>query len=159
MMDLEESPKKEKTLNKTVNNMFQGMKLDDKYNNVIRPSKLFMPAKHEKFAGYIASTPGFCTSFSMKDDYEYDTQSMYSQHSYRTQYSPLYHQPISPYTYYSHPNPNLSNTLNSSHSSNASNVQQISEWPKMLIYSIPGIVLLALQCYLLYDIKDFMKQK
>lgn len=160
MMEFEESTKKEKkTLNKTVNNMFQGMKLNDNHKNIIQPSKLFMPIKRENSTGFITSSPRFCTSFPMKDDYEYDAQSICSQRSYRTQYSPLYHPSISQYTYCTHPNLNQPNSLNLSHSSNTSSVQQISEWPKMLMYSIPGIVLLGLQCYLLYDIKDFMKQK
>lgn len=160
MMEFEETTKKEKTSNKNVNNLFRKMKLNDNQKNIIQPSKLFMPAKQEKFAGYFKSSPRFCTSFPMNDDYEYDTQSICSQYSYRTQFSPLYHQSVSPYTYCNHPNLNQSNhSLNLSHLSNTSNIQQISEWPKILIYSIPGIILLGLQCYLLYDIKDFMKQK
>lgn len=167
MMDIdlmEESPKRTKKTYqpKTVDSMFQGMKLDEHRgakNNILRPSRFIMPVKRDKVARYTESSPGYYTSYSVKDDYEFDTQSIYSQHSYRPLYSSLCHPPVSPYTYYApshyhHPNP-----LNLSHSSNTSNIQQTSEWSKMFVYSIPGMVLFALQCYLLYDIKDFMKQK
>lgn len=162
MMDIdhtEESPQRVKKLNKTVNNLFQGMKLNDNRgikNNYIRPSKLFMPAKRDKFAGYADTSLGYYSPYSMKDDCEFDTQSVYSQHSYRSQCSSLCHQAVSPYTYYHHQQPS---PLNLSHASNTSNIQQTSEWSKMLVYSIPGIILLTLQCYLLHDIKDYMKQK
>lgn len=166
MMDIEESPVKvKKPSNKTVNNMFQGMKInenrDGKYNVILRPPKLFVPVKRDKFAGYAESAPGYYTPCSMKDDYEFDTQSIYSQHSYRSQCPSLCHQTVTPYNYYvpTYHHPNQPSPLNMSHSSNTSNVQYTSEWPRMLMYSIPGIILLALQCYLLYDIKDFMKQK
>lgn len=145
--------------------MFQGMKInenrDAKYNVVLRPPKLFVPVKRDKFAGYTESSPGYYTPYSMKDDYEFDTQSIYSQPSYRSQCPSLCHQTVTPYNYYLPPyhHPNTPSPLNMSHSSNISNIQYASEWQKMLMYSIPGIILLALQCYLLYDIKDFMKQK
>lgn len=151
---LNESPRRvKKTSPKNVNNLFQGMRLSDGLgtrNNIIRPSKLFVPPKFGKIAGYPESSPGYYPC-SVKDGFELDTQSVYSQHSYRPQYSP--------YAYYSSPHYYQTSPLNLSHSSNTSNVQHTSEWSKMLAYSIPGIVLLALQCYLLYDIKDFMKQK
>lgn len=167
MMDIdyiEESPKTtRKTLNKNVNNLFQGMKLSDNRgvkNNVIRPSKLFMPARYDKFARYAESSSGFYPPYSVKDDYEFDTQSMCSQHNYRSHFSQMCHQPsYTCYTPFQHHQSSPSNPLNLSHSSNTSVTQHASDWPKMLLYSIPGIILLGLQCYLLYDIKDSMKQK
>ncbi|KAL4119259.1 hypothetical protein QTP88_012092 [Uroleucon formosanum] len=165
MMDIdhiEELPKRrQKVLNKTVDNMFQGMKLNENRgfkNNILRPPKFLMPVKRDKFTGYAESSPGYYSSYSVKDDYDFDTQSIYSQHSFRPQCSPMCHQPVSPYTYYALPH-HQNSPLNLSHSSNTSNIQHISEWPKMLMYSIPGVILLALQCYLLHDIKDYMKQK
>lgn len=165
MMDvdkIEESPKHQKKIfNKNVDNLFQGMKLNENHgvkNNVLRPPKFCMPVKRDKFSGYPESSPGYYSSYSVKDDYEFDTQSIYSQHSYRPLCSPMYHQPVSPYTYY--PMPHLQNSpLNLSHSSNTSNIQHTSEWSKMFMYSIPGIILIGLQCYLLHDLKDYMKQK
>lgn len=165
MMDIdytEESPRKMKKLNKTVNNLFQGMKLNDNRdikNNYIRPSKLFLPTKRDKFVGYAENSPGYYPQYSMKDDYDCDTQSVYSHRSYRSQCSALCHQTVSPYTYYDPHHHLQPNPLNLSHASNTSNIQQTSEWSKMLLYSIPGVILLTLQCYLLYDIKDYMKQK
>lgn len=149
-----------KTFHKTVNNMFQGMNINDHCgvkNNIIRPPKFTMLAKRDKLAGYADTLPGFYPTYPIKDDYDFDTQSIYSQHSYRSQCSPLCHQHVSPYNYYVPPVHN--SPLNLSHSSNTSNIQHTSEWPKMLMYTIPGIVLLALQYYLLCDIKDFLKQK
>lgn len=168
MMDIDHTEvtfKKGKKMTKNVDYLFQEMKLNEKFgvkNNVIRPSKFCMPAKRDKFTGYAESSTGYYTPYSLKDDYEFDTQSVYSQHSYKSQFTPLCHQSISPYTYYV-PNHHLHqqpSPLNLSQSSNTSNIQQHStEWSKMLVYSIPGIILLTLQCYLLHDIKDFMKQK
>ncbi|XP_026817909.1 uncharacterized protein LOC113556892 isoform X1 [Rhopalosiphum maidis] len=165
MMDIdhiEELPKsRKKMLNKTVNNLFRGMKLDENRgvkNNILRPPKFSMPVKRDKFVGYAESSTGYYPSYSVKDDYDFDTQSIYSQHSYRPQCSPLCHQPVSPYTYYALPH-HQNSPLNLSHSSNTSSIQHTSEWPKMLMYLIPGVILLALQCYLLHDIKDYMKQK
>lgn len=165
---LEKTPKK-KTLYKNVNNLFQEMRLNDNHsvrNNIIRPPKFMMPIKrYKRIPGYPESSPGeyYTSPFSIKDDYEFDTQSIFSQDSYKPQTLSLYrHQSASiPYTYFtSPPLHQWPNQLNSSHSSNTSNVQQQTvEWTKMLIYSIPGIVLFGLQCYLLNDIKDFMKQK
>lgn len=164
MMDIDEIEqfpvKRKKTFHKTVN-MFQGMNLNDRYsakNNVIQPPKLIIPAKRDKFAGYSDSPSGYCSPYPMRDDYDFDVQSIYSQNSYRSQCSSLCHQHISPYPYYS-PSLHNNSSLNLSHSPNTSNVSPTSEWPKMLMYSIPGVVLLALQCYILCDIKDFMKQK
>jgi len=176
MMDIdrvEKTPKK-KTLYKNVNNLFRGMQLNDNQsmrNNIIRPPKFIMPIKRYKRipgGGYAESSPGgyYTSPFSIKDDYEFDTQSIFSQDSYKTQCLSLCHHhqsAVAPYTFYTSPYYNQpTNQLNSSHSSNTSNVQQQQqtvEWTKMLIYSIPGIVLFGLQCYLLNDIKDFMKQK
>lgn len=170
MMDVDyikKSPKKgKKALNATVSNLFQGLKLNDNQkknfkNNVIRPQKFFFPSKHEKMFGYAESSPGCYTSYPVKDDYEFDAQSVFSQQSYRSQCLPMCHQTTPPYTYYAAPPFHYqSSPLNLSHSSNTSSIQQqTSEWQKMLMYSIPGIILLTLQCYLLYDIKDFMKHK
>lgn len=169
MMDIDHTEvafkKMKKTLPRNVDNLFQGMKLNENFdikNNIIRPPKFCMSAKPDRFARYAESSPGYYTPYSMKDDYDFDTQSLYSQHSYKSQYTPLCHQSISPYSFYVPPHAlhQQPSPLNLSQSSNTSNIQQHStEWSKMLVYTIPGIILLALQCYLLYDIKDFMKQK
>jgi len=173
MMDIdyiEKAPKK--ASHKTVNSLFRGMRLNDNRsvgNNVIQPPKFCTPPKrYDKIAGsYAESSPGYyASSYSVKDDYEFDTQSIFSQNSFRPQYlspspSLCHHQSVIPYTYYAstYNHHNQQNQLNMSQSSNASNIPQTVEWTKMLLYTIPGIVLLSLQCYLLYDIKDFMKQK
>lgn len=167
-------PKKAE-LHKTVNNLFQGMRLDDNRrhlgirNNIIRPPKFFVQPKYyskmtaEKYAE--SSPEYYSSSYSVKDDYdEFDTHSIFDQNGFSRQLfqcSPSYRQSIVPCAYYAHPFHHQPNQLNLSHSSNTSNVHQqtATEWTKMLIYLIPGIVLLSLQCYLLYDIKDFMKQK
>lgn len=175
MMDIEETTLKKTELHKTVNNLFQGMKLDDNRrrqgirNNIIRPPKLFIqPKYYSKMATerYAESSPEYySSSYSVKDDYdEFDTQSIFDQNGFSRQSfqcSLPYRQSVMPCTYYAHSFHHQPNQLNLSHSSNTSNVHQqtAAEWTKMLIYSIPGIVLLGLQCYLLYDIKDFMKQK
>lgn len=168
MMDIdcaEESPKTvKKAFAKSVDNLFEGLKLNENRrnlkNNIVRPQKFIIPTKRDKMFGCAESSPGYFSSFSPKDDYEFDMQSVYSQQSYRSQCSPLCHQTFPSCAYYAHPAHYQPSPLNLSHSSNTSNIQQqSSEWQKMLMYSIPGIVLLALQCYLLYDIKDFMKQK
>lgn len=165
MMDIDltgESPKiMKKPSPKTVNSMFQGMRLSGNHgakNNIVKPSRFVMPVKRDKVSGYSESSAGYYSPYPVKDDFEFDTHSIYSQHSYRPLYSSMCNSPVPPYSYYpSHyHHPSL---LNLSHSSNNSNIQQTSEWSKMFIYSIPGMVLFALQCYLLYDIKDFMKQK
>lgn len=168
MMDIdcaEESPKKvKKAFAKSVDYLFEGLKLNENgrnlKNNIVRPQKFVIPTKRDKMFGYAESSPGYFSSYSQKDDYEFDVHSVYSQPSYRSQFSSLCHQTVPSYTCYAHSPHCQPSPLNLSHSSNSSNIQlQSSEWQKMLMYSIPGIVLLALQCYLLYDIKDFMKQK
>lgn len=174
MMDIEETMPKKAELHKSVNNLFRGMKLDDnrhRYgvrNNIIRPPKLFIqPKYYSKMATerYTESSPEYySSSYSLKDDYdEFDTQSIFNQNGFSRQpfqCSPPYHQSVMSCAYYARPF-HQPNQLNLSHSSNTSNAHQqtSAEWTKVLIYLIPGIVLLSLQCYLLYDIKDFMKQK
>lgn len=153
---------------KSVDNLFEGLKLNDNHrnfkNNIIRPQRFAISTKRDKVFGYAESSPGHFSSFSTKDDLEFDTHSVHSQPIYRSHCSSLCHQtaPSYPYTppYVPHP-PNYHPCLmNLSQSSNTSNMQQQPlELQKMLIYSIPGIVLFSLQWYLLYDIKDFMKQK
>jgi len=64
---IEELPKsRQKILNKTVNNLFQGMKLNENRgfkNNILRPPKFSMPVKRDKFAaGYAESFPGYYSS-------------------------------------------------------------------------------------------------
>lgn len=167
MMDVdwdEDSPKRvKKTTNNAVNHLFSGLKLNEnrgRKNNIIRPQKFFPATKRDKIPEYAESSPGYYSPYSTKENYDFDTRSVCSQQSYRSQCPSLCHQAVSPYGYYAQPIHHQPSHLNLSNVSNTSNGQPHSvDWPKMLIYSIPGIVLLALQCYLLYDIKDFMKQK